>query len=59
MAAFFVLSSDFEGLPTVVLESLACGLPVVYTDCKSGRSEILDHGRYGILTPADDAEGLA
>ena len=55
----FVLSSDWEGLPTVLIEALYAGCKIVSTDCPSGPAEILDNGKYGSLVPVGSVESLA
>jgi glycosyltransferase involved in cell wall biosynthesis len=58
-AAVLALTSHHEGLPTVLVEALACGCPVVSVDCPSGPHEILGGGRFGRLTPPGQAQPLA
>lgn len=58
-ASVVALSSRWEALPTVLIEALACGAPVVATDCPAGPSEVLANGKYGRLVPIGNPSAMA
>lgn len=57
-AKFFILSSRYEGFGNVLLETLACGTPVIATNCEAGTSEIIENEKNGLLVSVEDEEAL-
>ena len=57
-AKFFILSSRYEGFANVLLEALACKIPIIAADCKTGPSEIIESEENGLLVPVEDEEAL-
>jgi glycosyltransferase involved in cell wall biosynthesis len=55
----FLLSSDYEGVPAVVLEALAAGVPIIATRCSAAMDALLDHGALGRLVPCGDMQAFA
>lgn len=58
-AAFYCMSSRFEGLPMVLLEAQAYGLPIISFDCDTGPSEIITHGKNGYLVQMGDINEMS
>jgi len=55
----FVISSNFEGWPMVLVEAMVTGLPVVACDCQTGPAEILRNDAYSLLVPTNNVEALS
>jgi glycosyltransferase involved in cell wall biosynthesis len=55
----FALSSDFEGLPVVLCEAMACGVPCVSVDCGPGIAEIIRDEEDGLIVAAGETDALA
>lgn len=58
-SSIFALTSRNEGMPIVLLESMALGIPIVSTDCPSGPRYLLQDGQYGELAPVGDVDAIA
>jgi len=58
-ADIMVMSSDYEGVPAVLIEAIAARLPVIATRCSASMDDLLGHGRFGTLVPVGDEEALA
>ncbi|WP_018972778.1 glycosyltransferase [Rudaea cellulosilytica] len=58
-ASAFVHTARYEGFGIVLLEALACGCPIIATDCPGGVREVLADGKYGTLVPVGDDQALA
>ena len=57
-ADIFVLTSNYEGLPNILIEAQQIGLPIIATDCNTGPREILMGGKLGDLAPVGNLKNI-
>ncbi|MFC4254235.1 glycosyltransferase [Altererythrobacter xixiisoli] len=55
----FALSSDYEGVPAVIIEALAAAMPIVTTDCSRSMASLVGHGKHGLLVRVGDVAQFA
>ena len=58
-SSFYVMSSRYEGLPMVLIEAMACGLPIISFDCEHGPRDVIKNNETGFLVPTFDIELMA
>lgn len=58
-AELFILSSNYEGWPNVIIEAMSQGCPVIATDCETGPKEIIKDNKFGILAPVKNPDEIA
>ena len=58
-SSLFVMSSNYEGFGNVLVEAMACGVPIISTNCPGGPSEILENVLWGTLIPLGNVEALS
>jgi glycosyltransferase involved in cell wall biosynthesis len=58
-AKVFVVTSLYEGFPNVIIEAMACGVPVVSVDCPGGIRDIITHGENGLIVEQDNRQALS
>jgi glycosyltransferase involved in cell wall biosynthesis len=58
-SSMYLMTSEFEGFPLVLIEAMSTGLPVVSYACPTGPKDIIDDGKNGFLVPVNDEDMFA